>query len=590
MAVTVTANLTDVSLANDNTGGTWVGASGAFDTEIKYQGTGSWFYQTPKNSSGDGNFTPTASIDLSAADTHLYWWMLCNVAPFLELLNTSTTSSGLMVKIESGASDYVTWHIAGSDTWGGEWKAFVIDVNNTADTFSVTGTLDLSAVTKISFLTDNSNSGNIRIVDNTAIDAVRFGTGLTLTGTTFGLADAAADDELVANKYGILQNIDGNIHCQGRITIGNGATTTTFNSTDEEIVFKDVIVSAGLYKYDFVGSGNTSVVQGFVAKGAGAATFVVDASDTAADLTLSGSTFIRAGLIDFASTSDVQSTVFNNCDQIVPSTGVFTNNTISNFVGTTGSVLFPSTDANISGLSIINCDNGIEYDSGSDSTSPAFDDITFDDAGGNYDVNNTSGAEISISKNNGSNPNSYNPGGDIVNFLGASVITSITVKDADDASLVSDARVLAWVADGVNFPYQETVTITGSGTTATVTHTTHGLSTNDNVYIEGTTLEENYHGAYQITVTDANTYTYTTAQTVVTTPASGTITSTFVLLHAATTGTGIVTDTRVIGSDQLFNYRVRKSTTSPLYRQGAGQDTSTSTGGKAITVNLVSDE
>ena len=590
MAVTVTANLTTFSLAQDNTGGTWVGASGAFDTEVFFQGTASWYYQTPKNGVGDGNFTPTASVDMSATDTHLYWAMKCDIFTFCEDLNTSTTPSGLMVKIESSASDYVTWHVAGADTWGGEWKMFVLDVNNTANTFSVTGTLNLAAVTKISFLTDASNSGNIRIIDNTNINAVRFGTGLTLTGTDFTLAEAAAVDELIANKYGILFNIDGNIHSNGRITIGNGATTTTFNSTDEEIVFKDSIVNSTLYKYDFVGSGNVSVVNGFVAKGAGAATFVMDASDTAADLTLSGSTLIRAGLIDFASTSDVQNTVFNNCDQIVPSTGIFKSNTISNFIGTTGAILFPSSDSNISGLSIINCDNGIEYDSGSDSTSPAFDDITFDDAAGNYDVNNTSGAEVSISKNNGSNPNSYNPAGDIVNFLGASVITSITVKDADAGTLVSDARVLAWVADGVNFPYQDTVTITGSGTTATVTHTAHGLSTGDNIYIEGTTLEENYHGAYQITVTDANTYTYTTAQTVVTTPASGTITATFVLLNASTTGTGIVTDTRVIGSDQLFNYRVRKSTVSPLYRQGAGQDTSTSVGGKALTVNLVSDE
>ena len=150
MAVTVTPNLTDFALGATGDVGTWVGASGAIDIEVFYQGISSWYYQTPKNGTGDGNFTPTAAVDMSAADTHLYWWMKCDIFSFCELLNTGATPSGLMVKIESSATDYVTWHIAGSDTWGGEWKAFVIDVNNTANTFSVTGTLDLAAVTKLS--------------------------------------------------------------------------------------------------------------------------------------------------------------------------------------------------------------------------------------------------------------------------------------------------------------------------------------------------------------------------------------------------------------------------------------------------------
>ena len=69
MAVTVTPNLTTLSLAQDNTGGTWAGASGAFDTEVFYQGSASWYYQTPKNAVGDGNFTPTAAVDMSAAES-----------------------------------------------------------------------------------------------------------------------------------------------------------------------------------------------------------------------------------------------------------------------------------------------------------------------------------------------------------------------------------------------------------------------------------------------------------------------------------------------------------------------------------------
>lgn len=449
MAVTVTPNLTVFSLAQDNTGGTWAGASGAFDSEVFYQGAASWYYQTPKNGVGDGNFTPTTAVNMSAADTHIYWWMKCDVFPFCEILNTGATPSGLMVKVESSATDYVTWHIAGKDTWGGEWRGFVIDVNNTANKFATVGTLNLSAVTKVSFLTDNSNSGNIRIIDNTNINAVRFGTGLTATGTSFTLADIAAEDQLVANKYGILQNIDGNIHCQGRINIGNGATTTTYNSTDEEIVFKDVIVSSTLYEFNTVGSGNVSVVKGFVAKGAGAATFKYDASDATAALTLSGSTFIRAGLIDFTSTSNVQATVFNNCNQIVPNTGVFKLCNISNFVGTTGALLWPSDDSNISGLTFSLCDNDIEYDATSDTTSPTLVDIIHDDNAGDYDINNTSGSALTIALSGTSNGNSYNPGGSLVTFLSSSTLT-LTVKD-EAGSPINIAH--AYIDDNNASPY-----------------------------------------------------------------------------------------------------------------------------------------
>lgn len=426
MALTLTPNLTVFSEAQDNTGGTWAGASGAFDTEVKFMDTASWYYQTPKNAVGNGNFTPSASVDMSATDTHLYWAMKCDVFPFCEVLNTGATASGLMVKVESGTNDYVTWHIAGSDTWGGEWKQFVLDLNNTANKYATVGTLNLAAVTKVSFLTDNSNSGNIRIIDNTNINAVRFGTGVTLTGTLIDLVDAAIEDELPANKYGVLKLIDGNVHCQGRVISGNGATTTTFNSTDEEIVFVDAIVSSTLYQLNFVGSGNTSVVKGLVAKGAGNATFALDASDATADLTMTGSTLIRAGVIDFASTSDIQTTVFNNCGQIDPSTGTFKSNTISNYVGTTGAVLFPTSDTNIATLNFINCDNGVEYDAASDSTSPTFNNFQFDDLGGNFDVNNTSGAAATINLSNtpANGANSYNTGGDTVTF---SVSVSLTI-------------------------------------------------------------------------------------------------------------------------------------------------------------------
>lgn len=433
MAVSVTANLTLVSNADATTG--WSGNSGGQDLEVKVQGNASYTWQASKNSRTSCTFTPATNLDMSATDTHLYWWAKNDVAPFMETKTTGTVNtSGYHLRLTDGAGNYKEWHIAGSDTWGGEWKCFVLDVASTRDVYASSGTLDLSDIDIITWYVDISNSGNIRIIDNQWNDVVRFGTGLTATGTDFDITDIAADDELSTNRYGILENIDGVIFCQGRLTIGSGATTTTFNSTDEVIVFRDRdangegIVSTDLYQFNFVGSGNTSVVEGLVAKAAGTSDtmrYVLDADDVNADVTMDGCTFIRAGLVTFASTGDIQNSSFNNCFQIDPSTATFKFNTISNYIGTEGGALLWPYSSNSSDLNFINNDEGIELDTATDTT---FTNITFDDVSGKFDVNNTSGSAITVTQGGTSNPNSYT--GSLVTFQ-ASVTITITVQDRD---------------------------------------------------------------------------------------------------------------------------------------------------------------
>lgn len=58
---------------------------------------------------------------------------------------------------------------------------------------------------------------------------------------------------------------------------------------------------------------------------------------------------------------------------------------------------------------------------------------------------------------------------------------------------------------------QRQVTLTTSGTTATVTDTAHGLVTGDSVVVQGTgTTVDTTPNAVDVTVVDVNTYTYTT--------------------------------------------------------------------------------
>ena len=412
MAVTVTANLTDVDLAETNTNwsdGATFGAAGtalATGDGVFKQGTDSQSARVSKNNSNWIQWIGTAK-DMSATDTHLYWWLLTAIRPSM---------TAMEIRIGSSSTDYSGWTIDAFTSWDGSWKCFVQDLAATPDTTS--GTVNLSAITIVSVLFSTVGQ-NFRAIENVWTDAVRFGTGLTATGTDFDLVDIAADDQLVANQYGILQDIDGVIFSQGRVNIGNGATTTTFNSTNEVLVFRDAAVSATLYELNLVGSGNVTVANDLTLRSAGVTDgtrFYLDASDTAADITINGVAVTRAGLIDFSSTSDIQNFTFNDCLQITPSTGIFKLGTVKNYAGAEGgAVLYPTDDTNFLSISFLNNTDGIEYDAASDGT-PNFKGLLFDDLGGQFDVNNTQGASVTIALADGSNANSYNTGGDVVTF------------------------------------------------------------------------------------------------------------------------------------------------------------------------------
>ncbi len=185
---------------------------------------------------------------------------------------------------------------------------------------------------------------------------------------------------------------------------------------------------------------------------------------------------------------------------------------------------------------------------------------------------------------------SYDSAGATVSFVVNPVTHQVTVRDTGGA-VIQNARVFAWPSDNTGpFPYQESVTITRSGSTATVTHTSHGLSTNHKVWIRGASQPE-YNGVFTVTVTGTNTYTYTVTGTPAT-PATGTITSSAVILDGATNVSGVISDTRSYASDQPIQGRVRKGSAadSPKYVPATYTGTIDSEAGLSVTVQLIEDE
>lgn len=655
MAGSITQDLIDISLAESATG--WTGLSGQLDSEVFKEGANAWTYQTPKNAVGSATFTPAANINMTANYTtpHLYWTMRCDVFPFCEAYNAAaspvSTNSGLMVRVTDGSGNYTQWHVSGSDIWDGSWALWVLDLTNTTNVHSTSGTLSLADVDIITWYTDNSNSGNIRIIDNTWLDAVRYGDGLIASSAAaeaFSFQDIADDDALTANWYGVIQETDGVLFCQGKLVIGTDTgdspqRAANFVSSGETVYFPDRLVSTSHYaivgKAAAVSSPNypTDIsISGLVTKTVGTQGAEVDFSDTDINsLAIDGSTFIDMGTMQFLGngSSPVSATITNNvfngcgtttfnssvvatgngwtnCGQITGAGATLSDSSVTGYTGATGTsavVWNVATDPdgfmdNMAFTKGAGTTHAIEFGLSSPTTM-TLRGIEFTNYGDGspqddavFHFKRTSGTvTLNLVGCTATNGFSYVTDGASVDLVEDPVTITVTATTSDGTP-IENARVLLKAISSSPegpFPVSETVTIARTGSPldlAVVTHTAHGLASNDKVVIDGAN-EAEYNGVKTITVVNANSYSYTCSSSPLPgTPATGTITATFAPIYGLTNASGQITTSRVYPSNQAVLGWARKSSASPYYQQGILTGEVNSTTGYNSTAVMISDE
>lgn len=447
MATAVLTNVpSTISLAESTTG--WTGDSFSLEPDVKVQGGNSVACAMTNNGNNEIYYTGFTAADLSTV--HLRLWFNISFVSYL------ATTDQIQVFISDGTNT-AYWTIQDPSDYAGGWSQAVVYTGNTP----TSGTKPTGNSTRVGmrFVTASKPRN---VPANAWFDAWYYGDGYTVTGGTSGdeidLSHIAALDKTEA--YGIVESLEDIYFLAGDVTIGSGATTTYFSS-GQKVQFKDLPVLSTLYSVTFAGSACNIDIAGGAYGAAGTQNYVFDASDTNLNLfDLTGVQFNKASSILFAAGGNITNTVFDACGQVDPSTSNFSNNTFSNFVGTDGALLFPSTDANISDLTFINCDNGVEYDVSSDSTTPTFYNFTFDDEAGNFDVNNTSGGAITIVISGGGNANSYNTGGSTVTFSNPK-----SFKFTVDPSITSyewriySVTALGSLAGSVELDGEETATV-----------------------------------------------------------------------------------------------------------------------------------
>jgi hypothetical protein len=156
------------------------------------------------------------------------------------------------------------------------------------------------------------------------------------------------------------------------------------------------------------------------------------------------------------------------------------------------------------------------------------------------------------------------------------VTVSATAKAAADSSLISGARVIMEADTGGSLPASASVTITRSGSVATVTHgSAHNMSNGMQVAIRFANQPE-YNGVFTISNVTTLTYDYTVSGTP-TTPATGSITASAIIMTGLTDGSGLLTSTfSYSGSNQPIKGVARKGTAAPYYKTALLSGTITS--------------
>jgi hypothetical protein len=633
MAVTVTDRRLTIDVADTTTGWTNTGGGTLGSTTNPAGVDGTCLSEIVSKTNTATYHTHGTGIDADSSNTGsdqesstaktfngllIYMWVFQRGAPL-------TTSAGGLGVVVGDGTNTMAYYVAGNDEKGFShdsvspyFQCMVIDTNSSelpsskGTVAGSEGSMSWGALTQFGGWADNGTEKAVGGVANYFWDAVRVGNwGLRIAGGTTGargtFVEIATADEATSGAYGVFRALSSGLYgAQSALTFGSTSADSYFEDSDFVLVFEDRPVADDKFFIDVEGdSGSTNVfiLTNGTIKSAGPAVKLDFTNADINTLTLTGCLFadLKNSILFSNSTTasghSVTGCTFNNIDQIDPGDVTFEYNTISNYQGSTSGALLLDADGtdNWTDLSFKSFGTGhaiyITAAGEYDFTNFTYDNYASSDGStGNEVIYNNSGGTVTLNISGGDTPTVRNGTGANTVLVIDPVTLGITVIDSADSTAVVGASVYVRVSDGTNFPYQDSVTIASSGTTATVTHTGHGLSTDDKIYITGAN-ETPYNGVFTITLDGAdptNKYTYTMGSST-TSPATGTITATFVLIYGVTNASGYIGYTQSYSDDQPIVGRVRRATSGTLYKNSAIAGTISKTGGLGVTVQMIPD-
>lgn len=572
-------------------------APGTADSENFIQGT----LAVPKafNATGVGGML----LDFGSAPTiptdgvflgWIFWASPANI--------DTAANGGIRMVAGSALNNFKAWTLGGSDTYiYGGWLNLAVDPTVAAD-FTVTGTgsnqffgwvvKNLSNITKGSpFVTDAFRYGRAE---------ARINGGETANYATF--AGYAAQNDAVSNRWGLIQAIPGGYLWKGLLTLGYSSAVDMRDSNTQILIDNTKKVGTNFNLIEIRQSSSRVDWTNIIFKALGTVSRGRLAVIDNADINIDSCQFVDMDTFVLLGATAILNSTFRNCNTITaPGSDLSGSSVLTSIVAADTSAVVWNVATDVDGLlddmtfsKGTNAHHAIEMGTSSP-TSFTLRGIAFS---GFNAANAQNDSVIHIKRTSGSvtinavgctGTVSYKTAGATVTVVQDPVTTTVTVVDITTGSPISGARVLVTASDNTGaMPFEETVTsISRSGSTATVAHTSHGLVDATKVKIKGAN-QQGYNGIYTITYIDANSYSYTVSGSPAT-PATGTIKATGVVIDGTTDGSGIISDTRTHASDQPIVGRVRKATSGTYYKTGSITGTIDNVTGFSTTVQMITD-
>ena len=525
-------------------------------------------------------------------------------------------NGGLRIVVGADISNWDAWKCGGSNKapnpYGG-WYNYA--VNPTARTYdyrngSGPGTTYRWAGMAFTLTALGPAKGNPH-----KLDAIRYGRassifeyGETADYCTIAGFAAVNDDNTGTygyNKWGLIQEIAGGYLYKGLMQLGTSSNAVDFRDSNRFILIDDTPNCTTNFNTIEVNNASSRVdMSNFIFKALGTTSPGRWVTNANADLNLDACQFFDMSTFLFGGTgSEFLNCLFQGCGLITVAGGKLNGSQILTPSVTSGGAIDWDVNVNPDGyldgltvtkgsgthhainfgdtvpstMTIRNCTfTGFNAsDNQNDST------FYFEDTAGSITLNC-----VSCSGNL-----TWKSAGVTVTIVADPVTVKVTSQEADGTPVGSVTVMLKARNATGPFPYQESVTIVNSGTTATVTHNSHGMATNDYVLIEGASLDAN-NGVFQITldgVDPSNKYSYTMGSSPGSSP-TGTITSTFVALFGTTNATtGILSTSRVYSADQPVTGYAAKATTPPYWKRFTLTDTVDDTDGLNMIAVMLPD-
>lgn len=626
-APSYTEDLTDLATGDESTG--WVEMTGSIGGNA-YSAQGAPAYQDPDYPYIQGSYSVTqdCSKDTSVGSlaynngagtgghgtdgAYLVW------QNYMVASNVGTyAQGGFQIIVGSGVADFDAWYVGGSDKapypYGG-WFNGAVNTTVTADGTAGTPTATEQYIGGAVYVTTGSSKGEVHNVD-----VIRYGRCSAIfefgdLGNGYATIDGfATQNDNNSNRWGLIQKTAGGYLWKGRMSLGTSTNAVDFRDSNK-VIFIDWTpkVTANFNLIECINASSNIEMLGF--------TFICLDTTTASkgrflmtnqcDVDLTGSTFVDMDTFVFdqgvGKTVTIDECTFRRCNDITAGGASFLGATIvgSTVAADSAALVWDGSvdpDGYLDNMVIDstgspNAIHAIEFDttSATSITLRGIDFSGFNASSGQNDsafnILRTSGtvtinlvgcsSDVSLSS-------SYKTAGATVVIVEDPVTTKV-IAQTSDGTKVSGARVFLEADSGGSVPYQASVSITQSAGTATVSHTAHGFSTNQYVVIRGAN-EEEYNKVVQITVTGANSYTYS-VDSGASSPATGSPVCSAVICYGLTDVNGEVTDSRTFASTQPVKGWIRKTSSAPYYKTAPLSGSISNTAGATFTGVMILDQ